>query len=184
MRSTRSPSRSVGRSIFSRNTELWGAFGYRPADDQLRVEVSAREGIWTESFTIELADVRRAAATLLLRWAGVEVPIELRVDIGARVREQIEAAADDWGASWQGASYLLESDGELTLARKWIERSVALERNWMNVWTLAGVLERQGELDAAVEAGREALEICRAERAYCPYTRVYADELERWRSRP
>ena len=170
--------------VFSRDLELWGAFGYSPEHDQLRVEVEPRAAEPTESFTIELAEVTLDRAELRLRWDRLEVPVRLRVDDRAAVREQVESAeADAWGLWWRGAHYLLETGGDLALARRWIDRSLATERNWMNTWTSAEVHAAAGATEAAVAAGREAIEICHAEREHCPYTEVYRRTVESWAAR-
>jgi hypothetical protein len=175
------PGRERWTIVFSRDTELWGAFGYRAEDDALRVEVVSRTAPFTESFTIELAEVRTATATLLLRWAELEVPVRLRAAVFERVAAELEAAeSPDWGTWWRGARVALDCGGDLALARRWIDRSLALERNWMNLWT-AGQLAAAGEdFSAAVLLGTEALERCLEAEPYCPYRGTYRRELRRW----
>ncbi len=171
--------------IFSRNTELWGAFGYKAEDDALRVDVRPRESSWIESFTIELMDVKDDSAVLDLRWEKIAVPVRLRVDIHETIITNVRSVIDkgeqvDWGLFWRGAGYLLEHRRDLGTAMEWIEKSIALEKNWMNTWTRAELLAARGELGRAAEAGSEALELCTQNAPYCAYQKTYARQLVRW----
>ena len=168
--------------ILSRNTELWGAFGYTPDADELRVEVRPRAApAHTESFTIEFAEPTYRSAVLVLRWAGLEVPIRLEAEILERVLAEVAAAApEDWGATWRGARILADLGQRQDLAREWIERSLAVERNWMNLWTAAELAAGRGDAAAAVELGAEALAACRAHRPYCAYSETYRARLAEW----
>lgn len=167
--------------IFSRNTELWGAFGYSPEHDELRVEVQPRSAPFTESFTIELAEVTQNRAELLLRWARLAVPVRLEVDDFDQIRSRVESAEEgDWATGWRGAEYLLETGGDLSLARRWIDQSLTVERNWMNLWTSAQIHATAGETALAVEAGRAAIEDCSENQPYCPYVGVYRRSVASW----
>ncbi len=171
--------------IFSRNTELWGAFGYEAGDDALRVGVRPVQSSWTESFTIELVDVRDDTAELTLRWEEIAVPIRLRVDVHEEIVNGVLQAIErgenmDWGMFWKGARYLLEHGRDLGTAMAWIEESIALDKNWMNTWTQAGLLAAQGEPRRAVVVGSEALELCRESQPYCAYQKTYARQLADW----
>lgn len=169
--------------LFSRETELWGAFGYEPSADALRVEVEPRPApAFTESFTIEVADVTMASALLVLRWADLEVPIRLESEVLERVVAAVAAAEpDDWGVPWRGAVALMEIGERPELAAEWMERSLAVERNWMNLWTAALLAAAAGESERAVALGEEALATCEAASQYCPYSASYATQVERWR---
>jgi hypothetical protein len=178
------PGREAWTIVFSRETELWGAFGYRADHDALRVEVRPRAAPFTESFTIELAEVGVDRATLLLRWADLEVPVRLRAEVMERVAADLETAeAEDWGAYWRAARVALEVGGDLAAARDWIARSLAIERNWMNLWTAAGLAAAAGDRAGAVRWGTEALELCAAAQPYCAYRDTYRKQIDAW-SRP
>ena len=171
--------------IFSRNTELWGAFGYSADDDALRVEVTPEASTWTESFTIELRDVTARSAVLALSWADVSVPIrvttEIHDELMRRVQETIEAGKDqDWGFYWRASKYLLENGRDLEQASAWIDKSLEFEGNWMNLWTRAEVYAAQGEREKALELGSKALEVCQQEARFCPYVKTYKARMDEW----
>ncbi len=173
--------------IFSRNTKLWGAFGYKTIDDALRVTVVPRTSReWTESFTLEFADVTYNTTTLQLRWANLIVPIAIRIPIHHTLMRKIErriAAKEKltWGFYWRAANYLLQEERELDTAQLWIEESLSIERNWMNVWTFAELLAARRKFADAVRVGEDALAICRDQSPYCPYAQVYDRKMSEWR---
>jgi hypothetical protein len=176
------PGRDSWTVIFSRNTELWGAYGYHAADDALRVEVTPRAAAFTEAFTIEFEKVTSFSATLLLRWEELAVPVELRADVVGGVMATVsEAPEPGWGLLWRAAVALAETGERSDLVSQWLERSLALERNWMNLWTAA---EHAASSDRrrAVALGEEALAACEAQAEYCPYTRTYRLALASWRA--
>jgi len=178
------PRPDVWTVIFSRNTELWGAFGYEPSADALRVEVTPRPATYfAESFTIEIADVGLTSASLVLRWADLEVPVRLETDVEDRLVAAVaEAKPDDWAALWRGARALAELGRRPELVVEWMRRSLAVERNWMNLWTAAELAAGAGETEEAVALGEEALAACRAAAPYCPYADTYARRIASWRT--
>jgi hypothetical protein len=182
------PGERLWTVILSRNTDLWGAFGYHPKDDALRFEVEPEPAPFAESFIIVFEEVTVSAATLVLHWERLRVPIRMTTSIHERVMENIrsrladrEAGEPDWGFFWRAAKHLLERGEELAQAREWIERSIGLERNWMNLWTAAEVLRAVDERERAIVLGEEALEVCRREARYCPYGPAYRSALSDWR---
>jgi hypothetical protein len=58
--------------IFNRQAKQWGAFEYDAAEDALRVEVSPRAAEAVEELTFAAV-----ADGIVLRWAGVEVPVRI-----------------------------------------------------------------------------------------------------------
>ena len=170
--------------IFSTNTELWGAFGYQPDDDALRVRVKPVSASFRESFTIEVSNVRLESAVLNLRWDKLNVPIRIVYnELLSRIQAELEKDEEKgWGFYWRSAKYLLDLDGDLELAEKWMSESLERERNWMNVWTRAELSAAKQRLDRAVKHGTEAIELCRSAQPDCAYTRVYEIRMDTWRA--
>jgi hypothetical protein len=172
--------------IFSKNLDLWGAFGYKQQDDALRVEVKPESCEFTETLTIGFSDLGDDRATIALQWERVKVPIRIAVDIGERVlgyiREVIAGGKADWGTYWKGAKYLLKQNRELDLAMLWIDESIQIEQGWMNLWTKAQLLAARGDYRAAVEYGRKAVAKGKGKEnaPYFGYEITWTDEMNRW----
>ena len=173
--------------IFSKNVKLWGAFGYKEADDALRVEVQPASCEFTETFTIGFSDIGDDRATLELRWERLKVPIRLAVNIHERVlgyvKDAIVGGKADWGTYWKGAKYLLKHKLEPELAMRWIDKSIELQPNdWMNLWTKAQLLLARGDYQAALECGKRAIEKGKEKEnaPYFPYEITWQDEMKKW----
>lgn len=70
--------------VFNRVAAQWGAFRHDPAEDALRVTVEpTREAPMQEQFEIRFADVSDTAATLILHWDRVGVPVRFEAATAA-----------------------------------------------------------------------------------------------------
>lgn len=58
--------------IFNKTAKQWGAFGYKEADDALRVEVEPKAAEHVEEMNFEID-----GSQVVLRWAEVAVPFEV-----------------------------------------------------------------------------------------------------------
>ncbi len=179
------PSDGEWTMIFSRNTELWGAFGYSPKDDALRFTVTPVTTEFMETFTILFSDVTEESATLELRWERIALKVKLEVNCYDRILKAVGDAystgVDDWGIYWKGARYLHSKGRDLQLARKWIDRSISLDTSWVNLWQKALIEATLGNVNEAIEWANKAKEICIKNTPYCPYTKTYTDQISAWK---
>ena len=178
------PSKAEWTLIFSRNTELWGAFGYSPEDDVLRITLQPDTVEFTETLTIMFWDVTEESGTLELQWERIGLRVKLEVDCYDRIVDHVEDAwsqgKEDWGIYWKGARYLHSKGKNLGLAKKWIDRSVSLDTSWVNFWQKALVEFALGNVQEALEWGKKARDLCIANSKYCPYTQTYGDQIAEW----
>jgi hypothetical protein len=70
------------------------------------------------------------------------------------------------------------------LVGSWIQASLEIERNWMNLGTAAELAAEAGDIETAVALGEEALMKCGAATPYCPYSAAWATQLDLWRRIP
>ena len=119
--------------IFSKDAKVQSAADYKQENDAARVTVKPTAvSTPIESFTIELADVKGASATLQIQWDTVRVPVKLTTDDIDQVGKQLEAAASsttpmDPRTAYQAATFYYDNGKDLNLASKWIDQ--ALEKN-------------------------------------------------------
>ena len=72
------PSADTWTVVFNKTAQQWGAFRYDEAQDALRVSVEPMmDAPMQEQFEIRFADVSDTAATLVLHWDTVGVPIQI-----------------------------------------------------------------------------------------------------------
>jgi hypothetical protein len=81
------PSEKEWTVIISRDTNSFGAFGYKQENDLVRFKatpVKLAEPV--ETFTIDINDIRDKSATLNLIWEKTRVPIKLEVEVVSKSR--------------------------------------------------------------------------------------------------
>ena len=65
--------------VLNKTAQQWGAFRYDEGEDQVRVEVEPMtDAPMQEQFEVRFQDVSDDAATLVLHWGTVGVPVEIR----------------------------------------------------------------------------------------------------------
>lgn len=127
------PAASEWTVIFSRDAKVQSAADYKQENDAARVMVKPTTlANPIETFTIELADVKGAAATLQLQWDKTRVPVKLTTNDIEQVSKQLEAAATgttplDPRTAYEAASFYYDNGKDMNQAAKWIDQ--ALEKN-------------------------------------------------------
>ena len=168
--------------IFSKVADAWGAFDYTPDNDALRVEVSAHEAPSQEWLEYSFENLTDDSADAVLRWDRLAIPFEVSVDLDARVMANLRSVVR-WQYPYRAATYALDSGKHLEEAGKWIEASVALDRNFWNLAAKARLLAEAGDYGQAIQAGQQALTA--AETMDQPpqeeYLQALEDEMDGWR---
>ncbi|MBP6390291.1 MAG: DUF2911 domain-containing protein [Flavobacteriales bacterium] len=144
------PTKSAWTVIFSKDHTAWGSFFYKKEMDALRVDVTPHAGPKTEQVTYDFADVTNNGATLTLRWAELEVPIKIGVDIHKAVMAYLDEnlhglKSFGWEVWYEAAHYCHEQKMEPEKAMKWVDASIARGANFENQTLKATMLEEQGK---------------------------------------
>jgi len=155
------PTAGTWTVIFSKDHTAWGSFFYKEAMDQLRVTVTPRPTQATEQLTYLFNDVSANAAVLDLRWAELEVPIALSVDVHAVVLAGMDdqlrgLSAFGWEAWYEAAKYSDLEQIAPDQAMKWVDMSIARGPNFENQTLKAKLLDEQGKT-AEAEALRKTM---------------------------
>jgi len=155
------PTKSAWTVIFSKDHTSWGSYFYKEDKDALRVSVTPRPCAKTEQVTYDFADVTMDGATLTLRWAELEVPVKLGVDVHgivlAGMDEQLRGlGAFGWEVWYEAAHYCHEEKIAPEKTMKWVEASIARGANFENQTLKAKLLEESGKT-AEAEALRKKM---------------------------
>lgn len=153
--------------ILSKNTRLWGSFGYNQKDDLVRFKVQPIPfPAMVETFTIEFSDIRDESANLVLLWDKTCVPIHLEVNLESKLVPQIEAAMSSTnkpsaGLCFQAATFYYNHDLDLKKALDWV--NTGLEGNPRIAYEMlhlkAQILAKQGDKAGAIAAAKESKEL-------------------------
>lgn len=79
--------------IFNTNSNSWGSFSYKEAEDVVRFKVKPiTTNNSTENFTINIDDITPETANISLKWSNTLVNIPLSTDIKTVIRAQVVEA--------------------------------------------------------------------------------------------
>ncbi len=153
--------------IFSKNLKLWGAYGYKPDADALRVTVKPTTlPNEVETFTIGFASLKDAGATIHLDWDRTRVPLQLTTNtvekVNAQIAEAMKNPADlKPGFYYQAASFYYEHDKDLDEAAKWIDTAIEKQKEprYFMYYKKAQIEARLGHRDKAKAAAEKSIEL-------------------------
>ncbi|UCF65176.1 MAG: DUF2911 domain-containing protein [bacterium] len=161
--------------IFNKNTDLWGTSGYKQEEDALRFQVKPAAAEFTERMMFSVIDLQDDAATLVLQWEKLQIPLNIKVDVNTMVMEAA-AQAINWRTPYQAAGYVLDSNLELEKGKAWLDISQSIEKNYWNTTLQARFLEKMGKKKDAVKTMEEALKMA-TEMDRAPFNQAEMESL-------
>lgn len=159
------PEKNEWTIIFTRNTELWGAIGYNPSDDALRIKVPVKKLKKTvESMEIRFSDLTDSGATLNILWDKTSVGMDIEMEVDEVVMKQIKALlidqeSSDAGLMFQSANYYYNHDKDLNTAIEWITKSVEMDPKYYTVHLKAKIQAALGNKESAIATAEESMKM-------------------------
>jgi tetratricopeptide (TPR) repeat protein len=164
------PAENEWTIILSKNTKLWGAYGYKEADDLVRFKVKPEKTMYHfETFTIDIGELTGTSATLQLLWENTVV----RINLGTTTDEEIVAKLDKLlnnpmvqvgNNYYGGADYYLRTHRDMDQALTWINK--AIEINGASPWylqTKAEIMVEKGDYGEAIKIANEGVDIAKSQ---------------------
>lgn len=150
--------------IFSTMADAWGSFTYGEREDAARVEVAPRTAAVAEHLSYRFDDPTNTSAVVVMHWADREVPFTITVDtptivLTSMAHEMRGLPRFGWQGWNQIAAYALQTGQRAEEALAWVDQSIAMNRNFANLMTRAGLLDGLGSSAEAEATRTEALAI-------------------------
>ncbi len=166
------PNQNEWTIALSKNTKLWGAYGYKPDADALRVTVKPTAlANPVETFTIGFDDLKDDGATISLAWDKTRVPLELTTNTMEKVNAEIETALQNPKSLkpqflYQAAGFYYEHDKDLEQAAKWIDQAIAKQEpaRYFMFYKKAQIEAKLGHKPEAKTAAEKSIELLKAEK--------------------
>ena len=177
------PGRSEWTVIFNNDTKLWWETEYDAAKDALRVTVKPEAAPMLETFHIGFPAIGASDAILAIEWEKVRVPVKIGVEVDGKLAKAlgtVEASA--WQSPLMAARYYFEQKKDRAEAWKWLDKSIAANRNWANVSRKARFLAEEGKTAEAIKTGDEAVALAKADPAK-PNTAAFEKTLGEWKAK-
>lgn len=148
--------------ILSNVDTNWGSFAYQPSEDALRFEVQPEAAPHQEALAYSFDDATARETTLALRWEKLRVPFKITVDtpevVYQSLQKELRGLPQFFWQSWnQAAATLLAQQVHLDEAMTWVDRSIAIQKNFANANTKSRLLALQGDAAGAKKLVDEAL---------------------------
>jgi tetratricopeptide (TPR) repeat protein len=166
------PNENEWTIILSKNTKLWGAYGYKPDADALRVTVKPITlADPVETFTIGFDNLKDDGATISLEWDKARVPVELTTNAIEKLNAEIDAALKNPKALkptfyYQAASFYYDHDKDPEQAGKWIDLAIEKQQppRYFLYYKKAQIEAKLGHKPEAKAAAEKSIELLKAEK--------------------
>jgi len=174
--------------ILNKRARQFGAFEYQPKDDLLRFVVKAKAvKEFSEWLTYEVYPASRSSAYVDLYWEKLRVSFLVEVDVDsivtARMKRAMSRAGDrDWKIYADAAEYFVEQNRELTQALGWVEKSIRIQENPVNLSVKAHILRAIGRPAQAYQALERALKIAQSQHSGPAVTGPIQSTLDLWKT--
>jgi hypothetical protein len=152
------PTQKDATFIINKNAELMGTNGYNEEEDVVRITTKAEYVNHMEWMQFSFSKLRKNSALLSMHWEDFSVGFTITVDTDKYVLEGARKAKG-WNQLNEAAIYCLENKVGIDEGKKWIDQSLAEERNYSNLTTKAEYLALDGDLTGAKKVLKEAIDI-------------------------
>lgn len=177
------PGKDEWTVVFNKDTKLWFETEYDAAKDVLRVKAKPQAAPMRETLQIDFPTVSPTSAVLAIEWEKLRVPLTVGVEVDSRIRKGVAAAETGaWQAPMIAARYWFDQKTNREEAWKLLEKSIATNRNYVNVSRKARVLADEGKLAEAVKSGEEALALAKADPAK-PNITAFEKTVGEWKAK-
>lgn len=159
------PDKNTWTVILSKNTKLWGAIGYNPEEDVLRVQANPEKTKKKyETFEIGFDNMTDSGADLTLAWDQTSVGFHISMDpdpvVMAQIKEYVlDQDTDNPNLLYEASSYYLNTGRDLSKAYEWIQESVENDPKYWAFHLKAKIEVALGMKTEAVESAKESIEL-------------------------
>jgi len=153
---------NTGEVVLSKQYKSWGSFWYDAKYDEMRAPIQLRTIPQTELLTYEFISVTKNSAELVLNWEKKQFPVKIEFDVDKIVMDNAaEELNNTVGFTWQGyssaANYALQNKVNLEQAFKWINQSIAQNKNFTNLRIKSGIQKQMNNTAEAEATMQEAM---------------------------
>ena len=157
------PQKNYWTIVFNTDAEQWGSNGYDESKNVLEYVAPVTACEHTESFTITFDNVNEYGAVISISWATTEVNIPITTDtkeaVEISISGAIEKGEDLQKVYYNAADYALDIE-DTERAEEMIQKSLAIERSYYNVFLLAQ-MRKEDNVKEAKKLGEEAVELAK-----------------------
>ena len=152
--------------ILTKDLTVTNAQAYKQENDVLRFSVKPETlPYFTETFEIEIANVKTNQVDIELIWEKTSVSFTVSTDLGSKLSKQIaDVMGKDSRPYYQSANWYYENGKDLKTAYEWVNKAVDANPNAFWVLHLkAKILKSLKDYNAAIATATASLEKAKAD---------------------
>lgn len=170
--------------IISKQANLSGTNGYQETEDMGRFKVKPVGTMFTETFTINFANVTTKSAEIQLEWETTRISFPIASDPDRAVMKNIDAALNVPARNYyQAASYYYENDKDLKKALEWINTAIA--NNYERYWVLrvkSLIQAKLGDYKGAIATAEKSIELAKKDNDDA-YVKMNEESIAEWKKK-
>jgi len=160
------PSKKRWKIIFNANPKQWGHFTRNKNQDVLSFYVKPVVVTDTEWLIYYFSDIEFNTVSLNLKWAKLQVSFTIKVDTEKKLsRLDALVVEEAWRQLELSARSYFNYHGDLNTALRLINKSISINKNYVNFQTKALILASKKNYKEAVAIGEEAIKLGNKEKA-------------------
>ena len=114
------------------------------------MNVKPESSEFKEWLTYEFTERKKDSTTILLKWEKLSVPFKISVNTNEVVLTNLRKELNSlpfwyWRGTYGAAKYCLDNDINLEEALKWIDKSISVQENFINLMLKAELLKKTGK---------------------------------------
>jgi hypothetical protein len=168
--------------IISKQANLSGTNGYQETEDMGRFKVKPVSTLFTETFTINFANVTTKSAEIQLEWETTRISFPIATDPDRAVMKNIDAALNVPARNYyQAANYYYENDKDLNKALEWINTAIA--NNYERYWVLrvkSLIQAKLGDYKGAIATAERSIELAKKDNDDA-YVKMNEESIATWK---
>ena len=169
--------------IFNKNSKQWGALQYKPEEEVLRIEVPIQKSEFTETFTIEWANLKEDKADLILKWEEIAVPISFELPTRNKALNNIDnellKGSLSSGQYFTIAKYYVTHKIRVKDALKFALKGDEGNKYWV-IRTLSEAYALNKDFKNAIKHAKRSLELSEKNKNW-DYVKINKDNIRKWR---
>ncbi len=139
------PNKESWTMIVNRDSNQFGAFSYKQAEDVVRVEVKPEPIPPRERMTFLFADTTDDGTRLDLEWERTRASLPIRASTGQQALASIAALEKTGWRPWNQAAAFMLQKKDYDAGLRLVDQSIKLREEWSNLWTRAQLLAGTGQ---------------------------------------
>lgn len=157
------PGNEVWVVHLNKNTELWGESDFKEEENVVSFKVQPEPNEFTESLTFEFANLKGDNGDLVMRWEKTKLVLPIVTDATqqgvANIKEALAKPDPSAGAYGSSARFCLDRNVMTKEALGWAQKSVAMDKKFWHMHTLARAQAANGLAKDAIATAEESMKM-------------------------